>query len=64
MKDKRKAEILLKADERVYTKNSGIQNFIDESMIDVYKEEGASPEQVIFIFAFLCCWLYSYGLSK
>ena len=64
MKDKRKAEILLKADERVYTKNSGIQNFIDESMIDVYKEEGVSPEQVIFIFVFLCCWLYSYGLSK
>ena len=31
-------------------------------MIDICKEEGVSPEQVFF--AFLCCWLYRYGLSK
>ena len=31
-------------------------------MINACKEEVASPEQVYF--AFLCSWLYRYGLSK
>ena len=35
---------------------------IDESMIDMRKEEGVSPEQVFF--AFLCCLVYCYGLSE
>ena len=33
-------------------------------MIHVCKEENASPEQVFFVFAFLCFWLYRYELSK
>ena len=53
MKHKKKIEILLKAIERVYTKNPGMQTLIDELMIDICKEEGVSPEQVFF--AFLCC---------
>ena len=61
MKDKKKIEILLKVIERVYTKNPGTQNLIDESMIDICKE-GVSSEQVFFVF--LCYWFYRYGLSK
>ena len=38
-----------------------MQELIDKLMIDVCKE-GVSHEQVFF--AFLCCWLYCYGLSK
>ena len=64
MKDKRKVEILLKVIERVYNKNPDTEKLIDESMIHVCKEEGVSPEQVFFVFAFLYCWLYRYGLSK
>ena len=60
MKDKKKIEILLKVIERVYTKNPGMQNLIDESMIDIFK--GVSSEQVFFVF--LCYWFYRYGLSK
>ena len=50
-KDKEKIKILLKTIERVYTKNSGMQKLIDESMADVFKEDGVSPEQVFFVFA-------------
>ena len=63
MKDKKKIEILSKVIERVYNKNPGIQKLIYESMLDICKEEGRSPEQVC-IFAFLCFWLSRYGLSK
>ena len=63
MKDKKKIEILSKVIERVYNKNPGIQKLIYESMLDICKEEGGSPEQVC-IFASLCFWLYHYGLSK
>ena len=63
MKDKLKNEILLKVIEGVYTKTPGMQKLLDESMIDICKEEGVSPKQVYF-FAFLCYWLYRYGLSK
>ena len=59
----KKIETLLKIIERVYTKNPGMQKLIDQSMIDVCKEEGVSPEQVFFVFAFLCCWLYRNGLG-
>ena len=48
--------------ERVYTKNPEMQKLIDESVIDIFKEESVSSEQVFF--AFLCCWLYRYGISK
>ena len=47
MKDKR---ILLKVIERVYSKNPGIQILIDESMIDICREEGVSPQQVFLLF--------------
>ena len=34
-------------------------------MIHVCKKEAMSLEQVFFfVFAFLCCWLYHYELSK
>ena len=59
MKDKKNIEILLKVTERVYTKNLGMQKLIDESMIDVCKEEGVSPEQVfvlLFFAFFLSLW--------
>ena len=62
MKYKKRIEILLKIIARVYTKNPGIQKVIDKLVIDIWKEEGVSPQQVFF--AFLCCWLYRYGLSK
>ena len=39
-----------------------MQTLIDESMIDICIEEDMSPEQVFF--AFLCCRLYPYRLSK
>ena len=48
--------------ERVYTKNPGMQTLRDESMIDIYKEESVSPEKVFF--AFLYCWLDRFRLSK
>ena len=40
MKDKKKFEILLKAIEKVYTKNPGMQILIDESVLHICKEEG------------------------
>lgn len=46
MKDKKRIEILLKAIERIYNKNTGIQKLMYKSMIDVCKEEGVSPKQV------------------
>ena len=46
MKDKR-IEILLMVTERVYSKNPGIQTFIDESMIS--KGKGVSPKQVFLL---------------
>ena len=55
-------EILLKVIERVHTKNPGMQKLIDESMIDICKEESVSPQHVFL--AFLCCWFYRYELSK
>ena len=57
-----KVEVLLKVIETVYTKNPGMQKLIDESIMDICKEEGVSTEQVIF--AGLCCWFYRYELSK
>ena len=38
-----------------------MQKLIDESMMDICKEEGVSPEQVFF--AGLCCWFYRYELN-
>ena len=63
MKGKKKIEILLKV-EKIYSKNPGMQKLIDESLIDVCKEEGVSHEQVFFCFDFLCFCLYRDGLSK
>ena len=62
MKDKKIIKILLKVIERVYNKTPGMQTLTDESMVDICKEEGVSPEQLIF--AFLCCLLYRYGISE
>ena len=59
-KNKKRIEILLKVIERLYSKNPGIQTLIDKLMIDICK--GLSPEKVFA--AFLCWWLYPYGLSK
>ena len=39
-----------------------MEKLIDESLTNVCEEEGVSPEKIFF--AFLCCWLYRYGLSK
>ena len=50
MKEKKKIETLLKVIERVYAKNPAMQKLIDESMIDIWKEKGESPEQVFFLF--------------
>ena len=55
-------EILLNVIERVHTKNPEMQKLIDESMIDICKEESVSPQHVFL--AFLCCWFYRYELSK
>ena len=62
MKDKKKVEILLKAIQRVCTKNPGMQKLIDKQMIDICQKEGMSPKQIFF--AVFCCWRYHYGLSK
>ena len=53
MKVKKRIEILLKVIERVYSENPGIQTLIDESIINICKEEGVSPEQVLFCFSLL-----------
>ena len=50
MKNKKKIEILLEVIERTYSKNLGIQTQIDESMMDICKEEGASTKQVFLLF--------------
>ena len=60
MKDQKRIKILLKVIERVCTTNPRMQKLIDESMTDVWKEEGVSSEQVFFY----CCCLYRNGLSK
>ena len=52
MKDKKKVEISLEVNERVYTKTPGMQKLIKQSMIDVCKEENMSPELVFFFFFF------------
>ena len=52
MKDKKKIEILLKVIERIFNKNPEMQKLIDESMIDVCKEEDVSPKEVFFYFYF------------
>ena len=57
MKDKKRIEILLKVIERIYSKSPGMQTLIDESMIDICKEEGASTEQVFFAFCFAVCFI-------
>ena len=61
MKDKKRIKILLKVIERVYSKNPGIQTLIDGSRTDIHKQD-VSLEEVFF--AFLCGWLYRYGLSE
>ena len=49
MKDKKKLEVLLKVIKRIYDKNSGMQEMIGASVIEVCAEEGASTEQVSII---------------
>ena len=50
MKDKKRIEILLEVIERTYSKNQGIQIQIDESVMDICKEEGASTKQEFLLF--------------
>ena len=57
MKDKERLEVLLKVIKRIYDKNPGIQEMIDESMIEVCAEEDISLEKV-FLF---CCCIYHNG---
>ena len=64
MKDKKRIEILLNVIERVYSKNPGIQTFIEESIIDIRKDEEVSPKQVFFLLFFAFLFLYRYGLSE
>ena len=56
--------MLLKFIQRVYDKNSGMQEVIDASMIEMCAEEGVSPKQVFFILLFLCCCLYHNGYPR
>ena len=51
MKDKKKVESK-KVIERVYTKNPGMQKLIDESVKDICKEKGVSPDQAFFLLFF------------
>ena len=64
MKDKKRIEILLKVIERVYSKNPGMQTLIDESVIDICKEEGVSPEQVFFLLFFAVDFIVMGYLNK
>ena len=64
MKDKKRIEILLKVIERVYSKNPGMQTLIDESVIDICKEEGVSPEQVFFLHFFAVDFIVMGYLNK
>ena len=64
MKDKKRVEILLKVIERVYSKNPGMQTLIDESVIDICKEEGVSPEQVFFLLFFAVDFIVMGYLNK
>ena len=50
MKDKNKLEVLLKVIQRAYAKSPGMQEVIYPSVIELYAEEGVSPEQLLFIF--------------
>ena len=52
MKDNKRVKVSLKVIQRIYDKNPAIQEVIDASMIEVCAEEGISPEQVFFCFAF------------
>ena len=52
MKENKKSEVLLKFIQRLYDKNSGMQEVIDTSMIKACAEEGISPKQVFFILLF------------
>ena len=53
MKDKKRIKILLNVIERVYSKNPGIQTLIEESIIDICKDEEVSPKQVFFCLSLL-----------
>ena len=64
MKENKKSEVLLKFIQRVCDKNSGMQEVIDASMIEVSTEEGVSPKQVFFILLFLCYCLYHDGYPR
>ena len=43
-------KVIEKVIERMYSTSLGIQTLIDESMIDICKEKGVSPEQIFFAF--------------
>ena len=50
MKDKNKLEVLVKVIQRAYAKSPGMQEVTYPSVIELYAEEGVSPEQLFFIF--------------
>ena len=65
MKDKKRVEILLKVIERVYSKNPGMQTLsVIETVSNRYMQRRRCVTRAGIFFAFLCCWLYRYGLSE
>ena len=54
MKDKKRIEILERVIKRIYNKNSGMQELIDASVIDIFTKEVVSPENIfLFLFSLL-----------
>ena len=64
MKDKKKLDVLLKVIQRIYDKNTEMQEVIDAMMLEVCTEEGVSPEKIFFYFAFFCCCLFDNSYSR
>ena len=57
MKDDKRIKVLLKFIQRIHDEYPVIQEVIDSRMIEIYAEEGASPEQIFFILLYLYCFL-------
>ena len=57
MKDDKRIKVLLKFIQRIHDEYPVIQEVIDSWMIEIYAEEGASPEQTFFILLYLYCFL-------
>ena len=53
-------KVIEKVIERMYSTSLGIQTLIDESMIDICKEKGVSPEQIFLLFFDVCSIVMGY----